>query len=245
LDTGAVGTGLPHRVAFDSRRNHKNISGMAAHLLSAVAIMMLGLGLPTGALAQVTTDSGAFVVWRGRDTIATERFTRTATRLEGTLALRNPRRTFERYSAVVGPDATLPLIEITVREGVDSGEARARIVQRARVIFKEDSAAVDEMGDAGIQTRVFGTEFGAVPYLNLSFALMEQAVRRARAADGGSRVPFFNLGGGQTLVARLSALGVDSLRLDIGDTRIHLRMDASGRLLGARIPVQNVVVERR
>ena len=79
---------------------------------------------------------------------------------------------------------TLPLIEVTVREGADTGQTKARIVQRARVIFKEDSAAVDEMGDGGIQTRVFGTEAGAIPYLNLSFALLEQAVRRARAAHG-------------------------------------------------------------
>jgi hypothetical protein len=70
-------------------------------------------------------------------------------------------------------------------------------------------------------------------------------VRRARVADGGSRVPFFNLGGGQTLVARFSTLGADSLRLDIGDTRIHLRVDQQGRVLGGRIPVQDVVVERQ
>jgi hypothetical protein len=93
-------------------------------------------------------------------------------------------------------------------------------------------------------TRVIGTEEGAVPYLNLSFALLEQAVRRARAAHGGSQVAFFNLGGGQTLVAKLSGLAPDSLRMDIGDTRIHLLVDRDGRLLGGRIPVQDVVVER-
>jgi hypothetical protein len=239
------GTGLPQLVSFDSRTSHQKIPGMNRALLYTVAAATLLLGFPVVAAAQAVPDSGSFIVWRGRDTVATERFSRTATRLEGTLALRNPQRTSERYSAVVAPNATLPLIEVTVREGVDSGGVKARIVQRARVIFKEDSAAVDEMGGTGIQTRVFGTEVGAVPYLNLSFALLEQAVRRARAGNGGSQVAFFNLGGGQTLIARLSPLGVDSIRLDIGDTRIHLRMDAGGRLLGGRIPVQNVVAERR
>ena len=218
---------------------------MTTRLLYPIATATLVVGFPISAAAQAARDSGAFVVRRGPDTVATEQFTRTATRLEGTLALRNSTQTSERYSAVIAPDATLPLIEVTVREGADSGGAKAKTVQRARVIFKEDSAAVDEMGNAGIQTRVFGTEFGAVPYLNLSFALLEQAVRRARAAHGGSQVAFFNLGGGQTLIARLSPLGVDSLRLDIGDTRIHLRMDSNGRLLGGRIPVQDLVVERR
>jgi hypothetical protein len=218
---------------------------MTTHPCFVLATVGMILGFPANTSAQAARDSGAFVVSRGRDTVATERFTRTATRLEGTLSLRNPQRTTERYSAVVGPDGTLPLIEVPVREGLDSGGAKPKIVQRARVIFKEDSAAVDEVGNAGIQTRIFGTEAGAVPYLNLSFALLEQAVRRARAANGGSEVAFFNLGGGQTLVARLSPFGVDSLRLDIGDTRIHLRLDAEGRLLGGRIPVQDVLVQRQ
>jgi hypothetical protein len=101
------------------------------------------------------------------------------------------------------------------------------------------------VGDAGLVTRVFGTEEGAIPYLNLSFALLEQAVRRGRVTEGGILLAFFNLGGGQTLKARLSSLGPDSLKLDIGDVRFHLRVDREGRVLGGRIPSQDVVVERR
>ena len=209
-------------------------------LLAVIAL------ISTGDLsAQAAADSGAFLVLRGRDTVATERFVRTPTKLEGTLSIRNDKRTSERYAAVLAPDGTVPLIEVTVQEGADSGTTRPRIVQRARVIFKEDSAAVDEIGRSGLVTRVMGTESGAIPYLNLSFALIEQAVRRARAANHGSSVPFFNLGGGQTLVARLSPVRADSVRMDIGDTRYDLRLNGDGRLLGARIPLQNVVVDRQ
>jgi hypothetical protein len=214
-----------------------------AHL-SCFSSLFLILAAPSALLAQLPADSGAFIIRRGGDTVATERFTRTDIRLEGTLSLRNPQGTSERYSAVLAPDATVPLIEVTVREGADTGTTRARIVQRARVIFKADSAAVDEVGSAGLVTRVLGTEEGAVPYLNLSFALLEQAVRRARLANGGVRVAFFNLGGGQTLIARLSPMATDSLQLDIGDTRFLLRVDRAGRLLGAAIPLQNLIVER-
>lgn len=206
--------------------------------------LFLAVALPASLTAQAP-DSGSFLIRRGKDTVATEHFTRTPTKLEGTLSLRNSKGTSERYTAVVAPDATLPLIEVTVQEGPDTGQTRPRIIQRARVIFKEDSAAVDEIGRAGLVTRVLGTEPGAIPYLNLSFALLEQAVRRSRMTSGGASVPFFNLGGGQTLVAQLSPLGADSLRLDIGDTRYHLRVDSRGRLLGARIPVQDVVVIRQ
>ncbi|MEA2714403.1 MAG: hypothetical protein QOK27_2364 [Gemmatimonadales bacterium] len=207
-------------------------------------VLALTLAVPVTLSAQAAGDSGSFVVRHAGDTVAIERFSRTGIKLEGTLALRNPKKTSERYSAVIAPDATLPLIEVTVREGVDSGSAKGKVVQRARVIFKEDSAAVDEISDAGLVTRVFGTEKGAMPYLNLSFALLEQAVHRARMTRGASQLAFFNLGGGQTLSARMSPLGGDSLRLDIGDIRFHLRVDGKGRVLGGRIPSQNVVAER-
>jgi hypothetical protein len=213
--------------------------------LDCLSLLALTLAVPARLSAQTTADSGSFVVRHASDTVAIERFSRTGIKLEGTLALRNPKKTSEHYSAVIAPDATLPLIEVTVRQGVDSGPVKAKIVQRARVIFKEDSAAVDEVGDAGLVTRVFGTEEGAIPYLNLSFALLEQAVRRARMTQGASRLAFFNLGGGQTISARISPLGSDSLKLDIGDIRFHLRVDREGRVLGGRIPSQDLVVERQ
>ena len=213
--------------------------------LDCLSLLTLTLAVPARLSAQTTADSGSFVVRHANDTVAIERFSRTGIKLEGTLALRNPKKTSEHYSAVIAPDATLPLIEVTVRQGVDSGPVKAKVVQRARVIFKEDSAAVDEVGDAGLVTRVFGTKEGAIPYLNLSFALLEQAVRRARRTQGASHLDFFNLGGGQTISARISPLGSDSLKLDIGDIRFHLRVDREGRVLGGRIPSQDLVVERR
>jgi hypothetical protein len=209
-------------------------------LLAGLAFISTGGNLS----AQAPADSGSFLVRRGRDTVATERFVRTETKLEGILSIRNSKGTSERYAAVLAPDASVPLIEVTIQEGADSGTSRPRIVQRARVIFKEDSAAVDEIGRSGLVTRVMGTASGAIPYLNLSFALIEQAVRRARAANHGSSVPLFNLGGGQTLVVRLTPTSADSVRMDIGDTRYDLRLNGEGRLLGARIPMQNVVVDR-
>jgi hypothetical protein len=203
------------------------------------------LSVPPLATAQTVSDSGTFVIRHARDTVATERFSRTETKLEGTLAIHDTKKTNQGYLAVVAPDQTLPLIEVTVREGSDSAGRKARVTQRARVIFKEDSAAVDALGSDGLQTRLFATERGAVPYLNLSFALLEQAVRRARAAPDTTQVAFFNLGGGQTLTARLSRLSADSLRLDIGAVEYHLRVDPTSRVLGGRIPAQDVVAERR
>jgi hypothetical protein len=209
------------------------------------ALLVLTVAALPCAAQSADPDSGTFVIRHESDTVAIEHFSRTATKLEGTLAMRDQKGTAQLYQAVVAPDASVPLIEVTVQQKPDSGQKRGRVIQRARVIFKADSAAVDDVTNHGLQTRLFGTERGAVPYLNLSFALLEQAVRRSRAAKpAGSQVPLFNLGGGQTLDAKLSPIGADSLALAIGSVEFRLRVDPAGRVLGGRIPAQEVVAER-
>ncbi len=209
----------------------------------ALVLVLLSAGSVSG---QTVADSGTFVVRHSGDTVATETFSRHETTIQGTLALNNSKNTLQRYTAVLAPDASVPMIDVAVREDADSGRVKAKLVQRARVIFKEDSAAVDAIIGQSIETRVFGTQAGAIPYLNMSFALLEQAIRRSRTA-GASRdhVPFFNLGGGQTLSATLQPVGTDSLALAIGDTEFRLKVDAQGRVLGGAIPKQNVLVDRR
>ena len=193
-----------------------------------------------------TADSGTFIVVHGRDTVATEQFGRTAAELHGALELASLAHGIQQYLAVIAPDATVPVVEITVRMASDSGPTTGRIVQRARVIFKDDSAAVDALTDHGIETHLFATQRGAVPYLNLSFALLEQAVRRARALKKDrAEVPFFNLGGGETAVGKFAPIGADSLAFTIGEIEYRLQVDSVGRLLGGQIPKQDVLVLRR
>ena len=208
----------------------------------SVAVLLASAPMLQG---QTVSDSGTFVIRHRDSTVATEDFSRTETGLAGTLHFRNSRNTFQRYTLVVAPDATVPMVEVTVREDADSGRAKARLVQRSRVIFREDSAAVDAVIGQRVETLVLGTEPGAVPYLNMSFAMLEQAVRRWRAPGGQDDVPFFNLGGGQTVNGRISPLGADSLNLAIGDVNFHLAVDQTGRVLGGRIPAQDVVVTRQ
>jgi len=214
-----------------------------SHLFAPLCAALLAAAAPLA--AQTVADSGTFVIRHGGDTVATEEFSRTETTIAGTLFLKNSRNTFQRYNLVVAPDATVPMVEVTVREDADSGRAKARLVQRSRVIFREDSAAVDAVIGKHVETLVMGTERGAVPYLNLSFAMLEQAVRRSRVPGADADVPFFNLGGGQTVSGRISPLGADSLNLAIGDVEFHLRVDQAGRVLGGRIPAQDVVVDRQ
>jgi hypothetical protein len=213
-------------------------------LLRSVGLVSILSFLASPLFAQIATDSGTFVIRHNDSTVATEKFSRTETSLDGTLSLNNSKNTFHRYKLVVAPDASVPLVEVTVRQDADSGRIKARKVSVTRVIFKEDSAAVDAVIGEALETRVFGTQRGAVPYLNLSFAMLEQAVRRSKAG-GSKQVPFFNLGGGQTVSGTITSLGSDSLNLAIGDVQFHLRVDPTGRVLGGSIPSQKVVVIRQ
>lgn len=196
--------------------------------------------------AAAAADTGLFIVLHGRDTVAREHFGRTATELHGALVVADAAHGVQQYLLALAPDATVQVVEVTIRMASDSGPTAGEIVQRARVIFKDDSAAVDALTDQGIETHLMATKRGAIPYLNLSFALLEQAIRRSRALkDPGAEVPFFNLGGGQTVVGKFTPISADSLAFTIGDIEYRLHVDAAGRLLGGRIPKQDVEVVRR
>jgi hypothetical protein len=227
--------------------------------MRALLIPCLILSIPAVAQAQAAAtsasavpvgDSGKFIIRHGADTVGTEEFARTSQALEGRLLFRAYRFLTERYHAIIGPDGTLPLIEVTVRNGPDSGTVQAKFSQRTRIIFRDDSVAVDDATGRGLKTLVLGTERGAMPYINLSFALLEQAVRRAQTlGTAGAEVPFFNLSGsdkasGRTVRGKIARIGDDSVSVSIGNVDFRLQVDSEGRVLGGGIPAQNLHVER-
>jgi len=211
-----------------------------------VAILLLA---PSLAGAQ-SADSSRFVILHGADTVATEDLNRTDTELHGTLAFRGAKTT-ELYRAVVAPDETVPLVEVTVREAPASSAEKARIAQQARIIFRNDSVSIDDISNHGLETRVLATQTGAVPYINLSFGLLEQAIRRAAVLGKDSvKVAFFNLtgsasqGGGATVVGTVFRHGADSVSLDLGQVEFRMRVDTRGRLVSGGIPAQQVSFTR-
>ncbi|HLQ21964.1 MAG TPA: hypothetical protein VK132_02095 [Gemmatimonadales bacterium] len=218
--------------------------------MRASSLVLVWLALP-GVLAGQEAERSVFLIRRGADTVATEELSRTATELTGTLRF-HAGSASESYHAVLAPDATVPLVEVNVREGADTGLVRSRVAQRTRVIFRDDSVSVDDVTGHGMQTRILPTQAGAVPYLNLSFGLLEQAVRRAGVLGRDSvKVAFFNLsgnpsqGGGATVVGTISRVGADSVALDLGSVEFRLRVDPAGRLIGGGIPAQRLSFERQ
>jgi hypothetical protein len=119
-------------------------------------------------------ESGKFLIRRAGDIVATEEFSRSGAALDGRLLFNAHKFLSQRYHLVLAPDCTAPLVEVTVRNGPDSGTVQAKFTQRTRLVFRDDSVAVDDIGSRGLKTLVLGTERGAMPYINLSFALLER-----------------------------------------------------------------------
>lgn len=191
-------------------------------------------------------EAGGFAVVRGPDTVAVEQWSRADVELKGSLLRGLVATARERlhYRATLVDDQSAPLVELSVWRGEDPEGAAAR--QTARVIFKDDSVAVDDLNRGGsLMTRVLPTARAAIPYLNLSIAFLEQATRRAaHPATDSLAVPFFNLGGGQTVTGTVRHLGADSSVVRIGSVEFRLRVDSDGRILGGAVPEQGLLIAR-
>ncbi len=207
---------------------------MIRTLLVAFLVALLPAALP----AQQAT----FAVVRGNDTVASESFAPDSAGLSGTLVrgMAASRERIKYQIAVI--DGLTPLVELAAWRGDDPEGVKAR--QNIRVIFKEDSVAVDEANDrSGVSTRLFETQRNAVPYLNLSCRFLELATQRAAGKDSVA-VPFFNLNGGQTISGTVKRIDRDSVTLDLGRIQFRLRVDPRGTILGGSVPSQGLMIVR-
>lgn len=221
----------------------------------AAAFSLSPAGRPLAAQPSAPRYTDAFVLRRAADTIAIERFTRTATELVGEIALRDQGRL--TYRAVLEPRALVRRIAFEQRPAAggspDGAPTGATLTFRPTVVEVATSGA----GRGAPPTRV-PTEQGAVPFANPSFALTEQILLRARAIAPASaatgthmtvvrdstRVPVFALAGGQTLVATVVWLAGDSAVLTLGGAEVRAAVDAHGQLRGAIVPAQGLTIER-
>jgi len=211
-------------------------------LVRWTGLLFLGL-LPATGAAQ---EAGGFSILRGSDTVAVEDYSRGPVELTGMLVRGSGSAAGDRvrYHAVLVEDESAPLIELSVWRREDPERASAR--QTSRLIFRDDSVAVDDMTGSGLRTMVMPTQRAPIPYLNLSIAFLELATRRAAAAGGGDSIPmpFFNLGGGQTVVGSVRRLGSDSALVVLGTVEFRLQVDRSGRILGGTPPAQGLRIVR-
>lgn len=175
----------------------------------------------------------------GNDTIARERITRTAARLEGELLL--PRQGARlRYQVELRPDGTAVTFSNRAWPAADPDSAPARQVAIFR--FTADSV---HMELSNLTRQSFATTAGALPFLNPSFGLIELILARAARLGGDSvAVPVFLAQGGQTIPFVVQRVGPDSMIVGIAGVDARLRVDARQRILGGIVPSQGLRIIR-
>lgn len=192
--------------------------------------------------APARAQEATYIVRQGADTVAIETVRRTPGALEATLLDRYQRVRW-RFAAAIAQDETVIRFENAYFQAADTAAAEPR--QRAAFNFEGDSviATIEQGGQSRVQR--IGSRAGALPFINPSFVLIEQAVRRARALGRDSvTVPLFAVSGGQTFDATVLLRGRDSAEVRIGAAVARFQLDRAGMLVAGSVPAQRLVLER-
>lgn len=195
------------------------------------------------AASTARAQGDAFVLLTANgDTVAIERFTRNATSLEAELLVPTGGARFW-YQATLAPDASVARFVNEFRPA--SAGRDAEPTQRAVFTFTGDSAIVEITGGGRSVTQRLGSRPGAVPFLNPSFALVEQIVRRARRIGGDSvAVPAFMVQGGTVVPFVVRRLPGDSVDVAVGGVPSRLAVNAAGDVTGGSVPAQGLRIVR-
>ena len=172
-----------------------------------------------------------FVVTRNTDTLAAERYTRTAGKVTGELVIGGAgiRQT---YAMTLRSSGTVARFETSAYRVTAPSEALQTVVAR----FDSTGAMIE----AGGQTTPHATPAGTIPFINLSAAVIEQILLRAKVIGGlAADVPILVMAGGQNTTAGVRWLGADSAIITLGpELRVHV--SPAGELLGGVVPSQGV-----
>ncbi|MDQ2670044.1 MAG: hypothetical protein M3Y31_05380 [Gemmatimonadota bacterium] len=188
--------------------------------------------------------AGRFVLLQGGRPIATEEFERTAGGFVVDMIPSGGQPGLS-YRARVTPDGLIDSLDIAMQ--APPGGAAQRLLMMLE--SSGDTAVVHHVqwrGDSAVR-RTVGTRAGAVFYINPSPSMMEQIVRRARLMGGDSvDVPIFMpIGEGRTAMVAVTFPTQDSAVTSVGGVAVRMGIDSEGRMRGAVVPTQGLVIERQ
>jgi uncharacterized protein len=183
----------------------------------------------------------AFVHLLKGDTIQIEKFTRTATRIDGEVTPKGGGR--QTYSNVILPSGLLGTLTAFHSPGA---RADAAPMMRGELKMVGDSAiAVLTNGSQAPQTQRLASKVNANPILNTSIAIFEVLIGAARKSGSDSAtVELLLASGGRTVPAALLGLTGDSVRTTIAGTAFYFITDKAGRVIRAGLPTQQLTVVR-
>lgn len=189
------------------------------------------------AVPAAAQESAAFVVTLGRDTVAVERFTRTADRIEGTMVNRTPRTSVRTWTARLRPDGTISHLEVNVRVMNDSSVRQALTIDTS-----PDSAHWRLAHGGGVAEQGFSPGMASFPWIFNSFSLVEVATRWARSSGRDTVYATVVQPGALLDSIRIIRHGADSVLLYSLPGIMRVRTDAQGRVLSVHSPESTLKV---
>ena len=179
----------------------------------------------------VSGQEAAFVVLLGKDTVAIEKYTRTATKLTGELVSRfgaAGNRLF--YEVTLGSNGRPTAIVYRARPL--SGPPAANAPREVRLTLVGDSVRREAVYADSTNTRMLAAARG-VPFAYPAYGLLEVAFAELRKAKATSaQMASLGLGGGAPGVLSFTVAAGDTIRMAGGGGVITVfRVDKDGRLL--------------
>lgn len=189
--------------------------------------------------------AGGFLVLADRDTIATERYTRTGGHLRGTIVHED--RTRIDYDATLAADESIVRIELSLwRPGaaLDSRPAEHSVTELSGPARDSLTRTDRDRGPARVSRTV--VPGGAQPYLIPSVALAQQVLRRARRLGGDTVALGIVVLNGAAMPQRVHVrwLPGDSALISVAGNHVQVGLDAQGRILDGSDPALGMSVRR-
>jgi alpha-beta hydrolase superfamily lysophospholipase len=184
-----------------------------------------------------------FLLLRNADTLAVERFARSDELLTGDVVELGGADHRESYVATLRPDAQVSFFRMDVRPANSAHDTPP--IQRSSLTFGSAPALEEMRGGRRTDRRAVPAGPGALPYLRLSLALLEQTSLRAIAL-GGERVelPLIDGDGGRSFTAVVERTRADSVRIGFDGIELVAETDSAGHFLRGEIPARRVRFER-
>jgi len=212
------------------------------HVALALAVIS---GLPPDLVAQGNVDRGGFVVCLGADTLAVERYTRTATTLQSEIILRVPATRRATYTAVLDFRGEVRSFSLTMDPLVPGPGAPEP--SRGILWFRGDTADVSlTLGDSTRTIKVAARP-GSMPLAAFSHALVEQAIIQARRRGKDSvEFDWVGVGASKAYPAYVTRRQDGSVIVGFFDAPAMAKVDEQGRILmlDGRATTAKVEVQR-
>ena len=211
---------------------------MHTPLGSACALFFAALVLhPADATAQDGARSAAILLLKGQDTVIVERIQRSASSVTAVIAGTG----LPRMNVSMELAPTHLVRTMTLAAYGPGSPADAQPLQTANLAFDGDTARLEIRGGGATRNLALGTKPDALPIINNDFLVLEQAVRRARAAGVRTlTVPLFALSAGATIDAQLELFHADSARFSVAGNVSVVSLDAHGNVTGGHLPGQGI-----